>query len=47
MGYARGLVRYDTQNGLQQHLGRVGVPVSNLKVRINESDPRQTQTRVK
>ena len=34
-------------NTVQQHLGQVGVPVSNLKVRIAESDPRQTQTRVK
>ncbi len=37
----------EVRNSVQQHLGRVGVPVSNLKVRIAESDPRQTQTRVK
>lgn len=37
----------EVRNTVQQHLGRVGVPVSNLKVRIAESDPRQTQTRVK
>ena len=37
----------EVRNGIQNHLGRVGVPVSNLKVRIAESDPRQTQTRVK
>ena len=37
----------EVRNSVQQHLGRVGVPVSNLKVHIAESDPRQTQTRVK
>ena len=37
----------EVRNTVQQHLGQVGVPVSNLTVRINESDPRQTQTRVK
>ncbi len=37
----------EVRNSVQQHLGQVGVPVSNLKVRIAESDPRQTQTRVK
>lgn len=37
----------EVRDTVQQHLGQVGVPVSNLKVRIAESDPRQTQTRVK
>ena len=37
----------EVRNSVQQHLGQVGVPVSNLRVRIAESDPRQTQTRVK
>jgi uncharacterized alkaline shock family protein YloU len=37
----------EVRNSVQQHLGQVGVPVSNLKIRIAESDPRQTQTRVK
>lgn len=37
----------EVRNSVQQHLGQVGVPVSNLKVRIAESDPRQTKTRVK
>ena len=37
----------EVRDSVQQHLGRVGVPVSNLNVRIAESDPRQTQTRVK
>ena len=37
----------EVRNSVQQHLGQVGVPVSNLNVRISESDPRQTKTRVK
>jgi len=37
----------EVRNSVQQHLGQVGVPVSNLNVRIAESDPRQTKTRVK
>ena len=37
----------EVRDNVQQHLGRVGVPVSNLNVRVAESDPRQTQTRVK
>ncbi|QIN77767.1 hypothetical protein GBA65_03695 [Rubrobacter marinus] len=37
----------EVRNSVQEHLGRVGVPVSNLNVRIAESDPRQTKTRVK
>ncbi len=32
---------------VQQHLDRVGIPVSNLKVRLVESDPRETRARVK
>lgn len=32
---------------VQQHLARVGVPVSRLNVRVSESDPRNTRTRVK
>jgi hypothetical protein len=32
---------------VQQHLGQRGIPVSNLKVRIAGSDPRETKTRVK
>jgi hypothetical protein len=39
------------QSGLrsrvQEHLARVGVPVSRLNVRVIESDPRETRTRVK
>lgn len=41
----------NTQSGVrdrvQQHLDRVGIPVSNLKVRLVESDPRETRARVK
>jgi hypothetical protein len=41
----------NTQSGVrdrvQQHLDRVGIPVSNLKVRLVESDPRETKARVK
>ncbi len=32
---------------VQQHLDRVGIPVSNLKVKLVESDPRETRARVK
>jgi hypothetical protein len=35
------------RDGVQQHLAEVGIPVSNLKVQIFESDPRETKTRVK
>jgi hypothetical protein len=35
------------QDGVQQHLDRIGIPVSNLKVRIIESDPRKTKARVR
>lgn len=41
----------NTQSGVrdrvQQHLDRVGIPVSNLKVKLVESDPRETRARVK
>ena len=37
----------EVRESVQQHLGQTGVPVSNLNVRIAESDPRQTKTRVK
>lgn len=32
---------------VQRHLAETGIPVSNLKVRVVESDPRGTKTRVK
>ncbi len=40
-------VQSEVQSQVQQHLAATGIPVSNLKVRIAESDPRQTKTRVK
>lgn len=32
---------------IQQRLAQKGVPLSKLKVKLNETDPRQTQTRVR
>ena len=46
-GEDTGRLQSEVRNSVQQHLGQVGVPVSNLNVRINEPDPRQTKTRVK
>ena len=40
-------VQSEVQSRVQQHMAETGVPVSNLRVRANESDPRQTETRVK
>lgn len=40
-------IQSEVRDGVQQHLGRLGIPVSNLKVRVAESDPRETKTRVK
>jgi uncharacterized alkaline shock family protein YloU len=40
-------VQSEVQSRVQQHMAETGIPVSNLKVRVNESDPRQTNTRVK
>jgi hypothetical protein len=42
----RGL-QSEVRDRVQQHLGQRGIPVSNLKVRIAGSDPRETKTRVK
>ncbi len=39
--------RSELQDRVQRHLDRIGIPVSNLKVRLVQSDPRQTKTRVK
>lgn len=39
--------RSDLQERIQQRLAQKGVPVSKLKVKLHESDPRQTQTRVR
>lgn len=40
-------VRAEVQNQLQQRMAETGIPVSDLRVRASESDPRQTKTRVK
>jgi hypothetical protein len=40
-------VQSEVQSRVQQHMAESGVPVSDLRVRANESDPRQTKTRVK
>jgi uncharacterized alkaline shock family protein YloU len=40
-------VQSEVQSRVQQHMAETGVPVSDLRVRVNESDPRQTKTRVK
>jgi hypothetical protein len=40
-------IQSKVRDQVQQHLAGVGIPVSNLKVRIFESDPRETKTRVK
>ena len=42
----RGL-QSEIRERVQQYLGRMGIPVSNLKVRLAGSDPRETKTRVK
>ncbi|MDQ3891839.1 MAG: alkaline shock response membrane anchor protein AmaP [Actinomycetota bacterium] len=40
-------IQSGVRDRVQQHLDRVGIPVSNLKVRLVESDPRETRARVK
>ena len=40
-------VQSEVQSRVQQHMAETGIPVSDLRVRANESDPRQTTTRVK
>ena len=40
-------VQSEVQSRVQQHMAETGIPVSDLRVRTNESDPRQTKTRVK
>ena len=40
-------VQSEVQSRVQEHMAETGVPISNLRVRANESDPRQTKTRVK
>ena len=40
-------IRSSVQDRVQQRLGQMGIPVDNLKVRIIESDPRETRARVR
>jgi hypothetical protein len=40
-------IQSKVRDRVQQHLAEAGIPVSNLKVQIFESDPRDTKTRVK
>jgi hypothetical protein len=40
-------IRSGIQDRVQQRLGRMGIPVGNLKVKIIESDPRETRARVR
>jgi uncharacterized alkaline shock family protein YloU len=40
-------VQSEVQSRVQQQMAETGIPVSNLKVQVDESDPRQTTTRVK
>ena len=42
-----GNIQSGVRDRVRQHLDRVGIPVGNLKVRIIESDPRETRARVK
>lgn len=40
-------VQSEAQSRVQQQMAETGIPVSNVKVQVSESDPRQTETRVK
>lgn len=40
-------VQSELRDRVQQHMSQTGIPVSNLKVQVAESDPRETKTRVK
>jgi uncharacterized alkaline shock family protein YloU len=40
-------IQSEVQDGVEQHFARSGIPISNLKVQVVESDPRETKTRVK
>lgn len=39
-------IKSDLQRRVQERLGQSGIPVSRLKIRMIESDPRETKTRV-
>lgn len=40
-------VQSGVKNRVQQYMAETGIPISNLKVQVRETDPRQTETRVK
>jgi uncharacterized alkaline shock family protein YloU len=40
-------IQSELRDRVQQHMSQTGIPVSNLKVQVAESDPRETKTRVK
>ncbi len=42
-----GSLQSGARDRIQQHLDQVGIPVGNLKVRVTESDPHETKTRVR
>jgi len=45
-GEDSGAVQSDLRRSVQEHLAQRGVPVSKLKVKLAEADPRETRTRV-
>lgn len=46
-GEDTGRLRSGVEERVRRRLAEAGIPVSNLKVRVHESDPRETRTRVK
>jgi hypothetical protein len=40
-------IQSEMQDRVQRRLAEMGLPAVNLKVRLDESDPRETKTRVK
>ena len=42
-----GNIQSGVRDRVQQHLDRMGIPVSSIRVRIIESDPRKTRARVR
>ncbi|MDQ3659317.1 MAG: alkaline shock response membrane anchor protein AmaP [Actinomycetota bacterium] len=45
-GQDKKAIKSDLRERVQQHLARTGVPLGRLKLKLVESDPRQTKTRV-
>ena len=46
-GEDRNAIQSDLRNSVRERLGRRGVPVSKLNVKVVEADPRRTETRVR